>query len=106
MENVLQRLLDAELRAQAIVEEAKKERDRLVSEARDEVERAEQRFEIRVPEIYSSFINKAEERAQAQISELERRYHELYELLRQISEQNQEQAVNDVLNLILHVEIN
>ena len=106
MENVLQRLLDAELRAQTIVEEAKKERDRLVNEARDEVERAEQRFEIRVPEIYSSFINKAEERAQAQISELERRYHERYELLRQISEQNQEQAVNDVLNLILHVEIN
>ncbi len=106
MTNVLQRLLNAELKAQEIVDSAKKERDRLVYEARDEVKRAEQRFEVRVPEIHSSFTNKAKERAQTQINELERRYQERREHLIEISEQYQQQAINDVLDLILNTENN
>lgn len=106
MDNVLQRLLDAELKAQHIVEDAKQERDLLVNEAREEVKRAEQRFELRIPEIYSAFNDKAQERAQAQISELERRYQERHELLVQIAEQHQEQAVAEVLNLLLDAKQN
>ena len=104
MENVLQRLLDAELRAQAIVEDAKQERDLLVSEAREEVKRAEQRFELRIPEIHSAFTDKAEERAEAQINELERRYQERRELLLETSAQHQQQAIDEVLLLLLHAE--
>ena len=104
MENVLQRLLDAELKAQAVVKNAKQERELLVSEAKDEVERAEQRFEARIPEIYASFIDKAEERAQAQINELERRYQERRQLLLETSTQHQQQAIDDVLHLLLHAE--
>ncbi len=106
MKNVLQRLLDAELKAQEIVDSAKQERDRLVNEARDEVKRAEQRFEVRVPEIHSSFTNKAKERAQTQINELERRYQERREHLIEISELYQQQAISDVLDLILNTENN
>ncbi|MCU7837101.1 MAG: ATPase [gamma proteobacterium symbiont of Taylorina sp.] len=106
MENVLQRLLDAELKAQAIVENAKNERDQLVSEAREEVKRAEQRFELRIPEIYSAFTDKAEERAKTQINELERRYQERRQLLTELSKQHQKQAVADVLDLLLNVEKN
>lgn len=106
MENILQRLLATELKARDIVDNAKKERDRLVSEARDEVKRAEQRFETRVPEIYSSFTDKAEDRALAQIKELERRYHERRDLLINISQQHQQQAIEDVLSLILNAENN
>lgn len=104
MENVLQRLLDAELKAQEIVQNAKKERDLLVNEAREEVKRAEQRFEFRVPEIYSSFADKAEERAQAQINELERRYQERRQLLLDISAQHEQQAAEAVLALLLNAE--
>ena len=104
MENVLQRLLDAELKAQAIVEDAKQERDLLVSEAREEVERAEQRFEARIPEIHASFTDKAEERAEAQINELERRYQERRELLLETSAQHQHQAIDEVLLLLLQAE--
>jgi vacuolar-type H+-ATPase subunit H len=106
MINVLQRLLDAELKAQAIVENAKKERDRLINEARDEVKRAEQRFEARIPELHASFTDKAKERAQTQINELERRYHERRDRLIEISEKYQQKAVDDVLNLILNVDNN
>ncbi len=104
MENVLQRLLDAELKAQEIVENAKKERDLLVDEAREEVKRAEQRFELRIPEIYSSFADKAEQRANAQINELERRYQERRQQLLEISAQHQQQAAEAVLDLLLNIE--
>ena len=104
MDNVLQRLLDAELKAQAIVEDARQERDLLVSEAREEVKRAELRFEARIPEIHTSFTDKAEERAQAQIDELERRYQERRKLLLVTSSQHQQQAIDEVLLLLLHAE--
>ena len=104
MENVLQRLLDAELKAQAIVEDARQERDLLVSEAREEVKRAEQRFEARIPEIHASFTDKAEGRAEAQINELERRYQERRELLLETSAQHHQQAIDEVLLLLLHAE--
>jgi V/A-type H+/Na+-transporting ATPase subunit G/H len=106
MENVLQRLLDAELKAQSLVEDAKKQRDRLVDEAREEVKRAEQRFESRIPDIHASFIDKAEERAQTYIKELDRRYQERKELLIEVSERNQQQAVDKVLELLLDAENN
>lgn len=104
MDNVLQRLLDAELKAQHIVEDAKQERDLLVNEAREEVKRAEQRFNARIPEIHTSFTDKAEERAQAQINELERRYKERRKLLLETSSQHQQQAIGEVLLLLLHAE--
>ncbi len=67
MEDILKQLLDAELKSQLIVENAGQERDRQVAEAREEVKRAEQRFNLRIPGIHASYIDKAEERAQTQI---------------------------------------
>jgi len=104
MENVLKRLLDAELKAQNVVEQAKKERDKLVHEAREEVKRAEQRFQARIPEIHASFIDKAEEKAQAHINELERRYEERRHSLENIAAQRRQQAVKDVLDMLLDTE--
>lgn len=101
MDNILKRLLKAELIAQDIVKNAQKERDRLVDEARNEVNRAEQRFQARIPEIQSSFTDKAEERAQTHINELQRRYIERRDLLIKTADQHQQQAVKLVLNLIL-----
>jgi len=101
MENVLKRLLEAELKAQDIVENAKKERDRLVDEAREEVNRAEQRFQTRIPDIHASFTDKATERAQTHINELERRYLERQKLLIKTSEQHQQKAVSLILDLLL-----
>jgi len=101
MENVLKQLLDAELKAQDIVNNAKKERDRLVDEARKEVKRAEQRFQMRIPDIQASFVDKAEERAQTHINELERRYLERHDLLIETSNQHQHKAVELVVDLLL-----
>jgi V/A-type H+/Na+-transporting ATPase subunit G/H len=101
MKNVLKQLLDAELKAQDVVNNAKKERDKLINEAREEVKRAEQRFQMRIPDIHSSFTDKAKERAQAHINELERRYHERRDLLIKTAEQHQNQAVELVMALLL-----
>jgi len=101
MKNVLKQLLDAELKAQDIVNNAKKERDKLIGEAREEVKRAEQRFQMRIPDIHSSFTDKAQERAQTHINELERRYHERQGLLIKTAEQHQNKAVELVVGLLL-----
>jgi vacuolar-type H+-ATPase subunit H len=106
MDNVLQRLLNAELKAQDVVEQAKLSRDRLISETRAEVKRAEQRFEARIPDIHASFSNKAQERATTHIKELERRYLERQALLLDEAEQHHDEAVQQVLALLLDVQQN
>ena len=102
MSNVLQQLLDAENQAQKIVEDARKQRDHLVQEAKQEVKRAEERFESRIPDIYYSFQKKSEEKAQTHINELERRYQERYQEIIDLTEQKQPIAIEKVLQLILN----
>ncbi|MFK5987021.1 MAG: ATPase [Pseudomonadota bacterium] len=106
MENILKQLLTAELKAQAIVKNARQERERILSDALQEVKRAEQRFDLRIPEIQAAYIDKAKHRAQTQISELERRYQERRTQLIQLSERHQQQAVEQVLDILLHAEHN
>ena len=51
MDHTLKRLLDAEMKAQACVDKAMHEHDRIVSEAQEEVLHAEQRAYTRDPGI-------------------------------------------------------
>ncbi len=76
MEDALKRLLDAEVKAQGQVDDALKERDRIVAQAREEARNAEQRFNKRIPGIHDSFRGKAEERARQSIAEMQRRFDE------------------------------
>lgn len=73
-DDTLKRLLDAENRGQRQVDEALKERDRIVAEARAEAQQAEQRFEEHIPEIYASCRERAEARALQAVTELRQRY--------------------------------
>lgn len=75
-DETLKRLLDAERKGQRQVDEAVQERDRIVAQARAEARQAEQRFDKRVPEIHAAFRDKAEERAQQAVAELQRRYEQ------------------------------
>lgn len=101
MKDILKRLLDAELKAQSLVNEAKQQRDIITNEAQQVVERAEERFNARIPEIYSSFENKAQERAMQTINELQRRCDERCNVLTSEAEARHDTAVNSVLNKIL-----
>lgn len=102
MKDILKRLLDAELKAQSFVNEAKQQRDIITREAQQEVERAEERFNARIPEIYLSFENKAQERATQSINELQRRCDERCSELQQEAEMRHDTAVQSVLHKILN----
>ena len=73
MEESLKYLLDAEQRAQEIVNKAIAERDRMLEKASEEVRGAEKRFKGRIPGIRESFLKKAEERADQTNAEILRR---------------------------------
>ncbi|MCW8932665.1 MAG: ATPase [Gammaproteobacteria bacterium] len=104
MKDILKRLLDAELKAQSFVREAKQQRDIITKEAQQEVERAEERFNARIPEIYSSFENKARERAMQTINELQRRCDERCNELNNEAEIRHNLAVKSVLNKLLNID--
>lgn len=104
MGNVLQQLLSAELKAQAIVEDARRQSDQFINDAKAEVKRAEQRFEARIPEIHASFIEKAEEKVTTHIDELDRRYLERRQILLDQAQEKQQQVIDKVVYLLLNAE--
>ena len=101
MDDTLKRLLDAELQAQAIVDDALAERDRIIEQAREEARRAEDHFTARIPEIHASFADKAEERARQAIAEMERRYEEDRQALQARAQEGEAAAIEAALTLIL-----
>jgi vacuolar-type H+-ATPase subunit H len=100
MEDELQRLLDTELQAEALVREADARRERLIQEAREDALRAEQQFEARLPELRGSFMQKAEERAAQGIAGLARRYEEHQKQLRQLAQQREQEAIEAAVALL------
>ena len=103
MEDTLKRLLDAEVKAQAQVDEAQKQRDRLVSQAREEARNAERRFNKRIPGIQDSFRGKAEERARQSIAEMQRRYEERGARIKEAAEKATDTAVTAAMERFLGV---
>ncbi len=101
MEDELQRLLDTELQAEALVKEAELNRERLIRQALDDARAAEQQFEARVPELRASFMEKAEERAVQAVAELARRYEERRAQLRAHAREREQEAIKAALALLL-----
>jgi vacuolar-type H+-ATPase subunit H len=101
MEDTLKRLLDAELRAQALVDQAFHQRDHMLEQAREETRIAEERFKARIPEVQSAFVSKAEKRADQTISELERRHDERRSELEAMAEGRREDAAEAAIAYIL-----
>lgn len=105
-QEVLQRLLQAEAEAEALAQAADAERERMIQEAQREAEEAERGFEQRLPSIRSSFVDKALARAEQTLIELKRRYEEHHAELRTAAEENEAEAVDNVLAVILDPERN
>lgn len=101
MDQTLQRLLDAEQRAEAIVREADEERDRIIQGALQEAHVEEERFEARIPELHSAFIEKAEQRAAQTNSELKKRYDEHHVQLRNLAEAREAEALDAAFQLLI-----
>ena len=101
MEDTLQRLLQAELQAEALVTKALEERERITREALEEARLAEERLEARLPEIRESFMEKARQRVEQARAEMDLRYQERPHRLRNIAEEARDEAIEAAVNILL-----
>lgn len=93
MDDQLKRLLEAEKRAEQIARQAEEEQERLIQAALREARTEEERFQARVPEIHSSFLEKAEARADQTVKELKKRADERHTQLREMAEARETEAL-------------
>lgn len=100
MDQTLQRLLNAEQKAEAIVQEAEKEREQVIRSALQQAHAEEERFEARIPELHQSFIEKAEQRAKQTNNELKKRYDEHHGRLRNMAEERESEALDAAFQLL------
>jgi len=101
MDDQLQRLLEAEARAQAVIDAASQERQRMIEDALAAVHDAEARFEAGRAELRAPFLNEAKGRAEQAVAELARKYGERQRTLRDLASRHEAEAVDAALTLLL-----
>lgn len=101
MDDQLQRLLAAEARAQAVIDAASRERQRMLDETLTSIAEAEARFAAARAELRAPYLRDAEARAEQAVTELSRRYAERQRTLRELAARHEAEAVEAALNLLL-----
>lgn len=101
MDEPLQRLLDAEARAQAVIDDASRERQRMMDEALAAVRDAEARFDAGRAELRAPYLHEAQGRADQAVAELSRKYGERQRMLRDLAARHESAAVDAALTLLL-----
>ena len=101
MDEPLQRLLDAEARAQAVIDDASRERQRLMDDALAAVRDAEARFDAGRIELRTPYLHEAQGRAAQAVAELSRKYGERQRMLRELAARHESEAVDAALTLLL-----
>jgi vacuolar-type H+-ATPase subunit H len=101
MDDQLQRLLEAESRAQALIDDASRQRQRLIDQALAAASEAETRFEAGRSELRVPFLNEAHGRAEQAVAELTRKYGERQRTLRELASRHETEAVEAALSLLL-----
>jgi vacuolar-type H+-ATPase subunit H len=101
MDDTLKRLLDAEMRAEKLAQEAEEEQERIIQSAIREARAEDERFTARIPDMHRAFIRKSEERAEQTIAELKRRYDERHVQLRNMAEEREQEALKEAFALLV-----
>ena len=102
MDNSLQRLLDAELEAEAIVRKALDRREQIMAQSLEEAHMAEARFEARIPELREAFNDKDEQRIQQTIAEVSLKYQERTQKLESMANESRQDAIDAALAILLN----
>jgi len=100
MENTIKQLLDAEVRAEKLVDEAKIQRKKMVDQTLSDIRYEEKQFEDRLPELHADFLEKAQSRAEQTIGELQRRYQERTQQLSEMAKQHESEALEAALRVL------
>ncbi len=101
MTDPLHRLLEAEARAQAVIDHARQERERMVDDALAAARSAEARFESSRAELRAPFLKDAQGRAEQAVAELSRKVGERQRSLRELASRHESEAVDAALALLL-----
>lgn len=101
MEEVLKRLLTAEMAAEARVEQADETRKQTIQQALDEARGAEAEFEHQVEVRRKPFLASAEEGAQRRVEEMQESAIAHQRVLRERAARNESAAVDAALALLL-----
>ena len=101
MDDTLKHLLAAESAASELIENAQRDGERLVQTALQEARQQEERFEARVPEMHASFLEKSDQRANQTVAEMERRYQESLNQLRDDAEAHEKAALESAFHELL-----
>lgn len=104
MDDTLKRLLDAEMRAEEIAQQAETEQESVIQSALLEARTENDRFRASIPELHRSFITKSGERADQTIAELKRRYDERHVQLRDMAEQREDEAMEAAFEILISAE--
>ena len=94
MEDILKRLLDAEMRAESQVEEASRQREAVIAQALEEARVAEERFQSRVEALRAPYLAQGADRAEQAIAELKKKYEERSRHLRALAESHEREAID------------
>lgn len=101
MDDPLQRLLEAEARARALIDDASQQRQRMIEEALAAAREAEARFEAGRAALRAPYLNEAEGRAEQAVAGLARKYAERQRTLRELASRHEAEAVDAALALLL-----
>jgi V/A-type H+-transporting ATPase subunit G/H len=101
MKEIIDRLLDAEAQAEAIVDEATRRKEVLINEAQEKAHLGEQQFETNRDHLRAPYLKEAEARANDHVAELHRKYLERQHMLRDLAAQHEPEAVAAAVALIL-----
>jgi V/A-type H+/Na+-transporting ATPase subunit G/H len=105
VDDTLQRLLDAEVRAEKLAQQAEAEQEHIIQAAMQEARAEEARFVSRIPDLHRGYITKAEERAEQTVAELKRRYDERHIQLRNMAEEREEEALAAAFQVLVSPEL-
>jgi V/A-type H+-transporting ATPase subunit G/H len=100
MEDHLIRLLEAEARAQGIIDASKAERQRIIDDALATVRNGEERFEAGRADLRNPFLREAHGRAEHAVAELTLKFGERQRNLREMAFRHEEEAIRAALNLL------
>lgn len=101
MDDTLQRLLEAEVKADRLAKDAEVQHEASIQSAYHEVRDLDEQFTDRVPQIQSAWIDRSNERATKTIAEVERRYAERHEQLRDTAEAREEEALTAAFQVLI-----
>lgn len=101
MTDPLHRLLEAEARAQAVIDGAQHERQSMIDDALAAARNAEARFEADRSELRAPFLREAQARAEQAVAELSRKAGERQRTLRELASLHESEAVEAALTLLL-----